>query len=83
MEKILAAGDCLAVRDLAVTGKDLMRLGIRPGPELGKILSMLLDQVLRHPEQNTAECLTRMVQEENEDRRNGSGGKSDNDDASE
>ena len=30
MEKILAAGDCLAVRDLAVSGKDLIRLGIRP-----------------------------------------------------
>ena len=82
MEKILAAGDCLAVRDLAVSGKDLIRLGIRPGPELGKIRSTLLDQVLRYPEQNTAACLERLAREAAESRGGSSGRKSGNDDAS-
>ena len=81
-DQILAAGDCLAVRDLAVTGKDLIRLGIRPGPELGKILSMLLDQVLKYPEQNTAACLERLAREAAESRGGSSGRKSGNDDAS-
>ena len=82
-DKILAAGDCLAVRDLAVSGKDLMRLGIRPGPELGKILSMLLDQVLKYPEQNTAACLERLAREAAEGRGGDPGRKCGNDDASE
>ena len=82
-DKILAAGDCLAVRNLAVSGKDLMRLGIRPGPELGKILSMLLDQVLKYPEQNTAACLERLAREAAEGRGGDPGRKCGNDDASE
>ena len=82
-EKILAAGDCLAVRDLAVSGKDLIRLGIRPGPELGRILSVLLDQVLNYPEQNTAACLERLAWEAAEGRGGDPGRKSGNDDASE
>ena len=83
IRRILAAGDCLSVRDLAVSGKDLIRLGIRPGPELGKILGMLLDQVLKYPEQNTAACLERLAWEEAEGRGGAPGRKSGNDDASE
>ena len=82
-EKILAAGDCLAARDLAVSGKDLIRLGIQPGPELGKILSVLLDQVLKYPEQNTAACLKGLAREAAEGRGGSPGRKSGNDDASE
>ncbi|MBQ7535881.1 MAG: CCA tRNA nucleotidyltransferase [Stomatobaculum sp.] len=81
ISQILSAGDCLAVRDLALSGNDLIRLGIRPGPELGRILAILLEHVLKYPEQNTAECLEKMAREE-DDRSSVSGGKSGKNDAS-
>jgi tRNA nucleotidyltransferase (CCA-adding enzyme) len=45
------------LRDLAVDGDDLRQAGIAPGPELGKILSALLDLVLDDPRTNTRDRL--------------------------
>ena len=45
------------LRDLAVDGDDLRRLGVVPGPGMGKILSALLDRVLDDPRLNTRERL--------------------------
>lgn len=43
----LAAEDaCLQIKDLAVSGKDLMELGFPAGPQLGQCLNRLLEQVL-------------------------------------
>jgi tRNA nucleotidyltransferase (CCA-adding enzyme) len=48
----------LTVRDLAIDGHDLMReLSIPPGPELGRILRTLLEEVLDDPERNEREAL--------------------------
>ena len=47
----------LQIRDLAVDGNDLIKLGIRPGPELGGILQELLEMVLDTPEKNQADIL--------------------------
>ena len=80
--QILKKGDCLSVGGLAVSGRDLMRDGIGPGPELGRTLSMLLDCVLREPELNDADTLRRIAAERNV-RDAGPGGKSENEDASE
>ena len=53
----------LSVSDLAVSGDDVMALlGIRPGPEVGEILSRLLDAVIAKPEQNQKDELTRLLQ---------------------
>ena len=46
MERVLAEGQCFTLRDLAVSGRDLLALGIPSGPGLGRLLSLLLDQVL-------------------------------------
>ena len=54
---IKKAGDCLSVRELAVNGKDLVDMGIKPGKELGNILNKLLYLVLEKPEYNTKEKL--------------------------
>ncbi|MDO5345068.1 MAG: HD domain-containing protein [Lachnospiraceae bacterium] len=56
-EEILVRGDCLSLKRLAVTGNDLIRDGAKPGPELGKILETLLDEVLECPEKNEKEYL--------------------------
>jgi tRNA nucleotidyltransferase/poly(A) polymerase len=45
------------LRDLAVDGNDLIRLGFRPGPQLGRILHELLDAVVDEPTLNTSEQL--------------------------
>ena len=56
-EEILERGDCLSLRSLAVTGNDLIRDGVKPGPALGDILNKLLEEVLEHPEKNEKEYL--------------------------
>ena len=47
----------LALKDLAVSGKDLILAGIKPGVAMGKLLDTMLDDVLDHPEHNTREYL--------------------------
>ncbi len=56
-EKIRERGDCIRIKDLAVTGKDLIQAGIKPGPELGKMLRVLFERVLENPEDNKKEKL--------------------------
>lgn len=58
LEKILADGDCLTLKTLALSGKDLMAMGAPHGKELGNILAALLDMVLQEPTKNTKEILT-------------------------
>ena len=56
-EEIRAAGDPLTLKDLAVTGRDLMAYGIKPGPEFGRTLNRMLDMVLEHPAYNRKDFL--------------------------
>jgi poly(A) polymerase/tRNA nucleotidyltransferase (CCA-adding enzyme) len=52
----------LSIKDLAIDGHDLQRLGIPPGPRLGQILQTLLERVLDDPRCNTPEQLLAVVQ---------------------
>ncbi len=54
---ICARGECLNLKNLAVTGKDLIAAGIAPGKEIGLILQNMLELVLENPEANTKENL--------------------------
>lgn len=56
-EEIRCAGDCLSLKDLAVSGKDLIAAGAAPGREIGRILHEMLEEVLREPAHNTREYL--------------------------
>ncbi|HIZ79460.1 MAG TPA: CCA tRNA nucleotidyltransferase [Candidatus Lachnoclostridium stercorigallinarum] len=58
-EEIRRAGDCVSLKDLAVTGNDLIAAGMKPGREIGLRLEEMLEDVLRHPEHNTKEYLLR------------------------
>ena len=49
------------LRDLALDGDDLIELGVRPGPQLGRILHDLLDAVVDEPELNTRDQLLTRV----------------------
>lgn len=53
--------ECLSLKDLAVTGKDLIALGVPPGREIGTLLQELLELVLEEPERNVREELFRHV----------------------
>lgn len=61
-EKVLEEKQCVSLKTLAVTGKDLINIGCKPGPELGEQLQTLLELVLEHPEYNTREYLLKEVQ---------------------
>jgi tRNA nucleotidyltransferase/poly(A) polymerase len=45
------------IRDLAVNGDDLIRIGYVPGPAIGRELNVLLDQVVTDPKLNTRDEL--------------------------
>lgn len=55
--EIIRDGEAVSIKDLAVTGNDLIANGIKPGPELGEILSQMLEIVLDNPEANNKEVL--------------------------
>lgn len=47
----------VSIRDLAVTGKDIIALGVQPGPVVGKILDDLLELVMEDPAKNNRKLL--------------------------
>lgn len=61
IDQILESNDCLSLKTLAVTGRDLMALGLH-GREIGITLARLLDYVLEFPKENTREHLLVLVQ---------------------
>jgi hypothetical protein len=58
---IRAAQDPLTLKDLAVTGDDLLAAGVRPGPDVGATLERLLADVLEDPSRNTPAYLLSRV----------------------
>lgn len=60
--QIMEKKQCLSIRQLAVTGTDLIAAGMKPGKEIGEVLKQLLDYVLENPEANTKEQLLEQVQ---------------------
>ena len=61
--ELIAEQPCLEVKDLAVSGKDLISLGMQPGPEIGQTLRRLLQAVLDGEAENDRETLLRLVRE--------------------
>lgn len=55
--EVIKNGDCISLKQLAVTGKDLINDGVKAGPELGEILNILFEHVLDVPEHNNKEYL--------------------------
>ena len=57
VERVAAEGVCCRVSQLAVNGRDLMALGVQPGPGLRRILETLLEQVITDALPNEREAL--------------------------
>ena len=58
---IRSRNDCICLKTLAVTGTDLIQLGIPPGKPIGTALNLLLETVLEHPEWNKKEKLIEIL----------------------
>ena len=55
--EVIGKRQCVTLKDLAVTGSDLIAAGMKPGKELGDMLQELLQLVLDDPSCNTREKL--------------------------
>ncbi len=56
-DTVRSQGDAVSLKDLAITGRDLIAQGMKPGREIGAVLQSLLEQVLEDPSLNTPEQL--------------------------
>ena len=54
---------CLKISDLAIDGKVLMDLGMKPGKDMGDMLGYLLELVLDEPKLNEKEKLISLVED--------------------
>ena len=59
-EEVLSRGDCVTIRDLDVTGSDLLKLGLS-GKQVGETLEWLIHIVLENPKLNDKSTLLAMV----------------------
>lgn len=59
--EILERGQCVSLKEPAVTGRDLIAQGAAPGPQIGKILDELLRKVIEEPERNNKDWLLNEV----------------------
>ncbi|MFC1595244.1 CCA tRNA nucleotidyltransferase [Patescibacteria group bacterium] len=58
------ARDPVSVKMLKVAGDDVMKtIGIKPGPKVGFLLNILLEDVLDDPQKNTKELLLKRIKE--------------------
>ncbi|MFH1144168.1 MAG: CCA tRNA nucleotidyltransferase [Candidatus Eisenbacteria bacterium] len=63
VDEVMTRDAALTVKDLTIGGRELMDLGLAPGPGMGRILRALLERVLDEPELNTPEALTPIARE--------------------
>jgi putative nucleotidyltransferase with HDIG domain len=66
VEKVLAAGRALSLKDLAVSGYDLKEARVKPGKQMGIILKELLEAVVDDPSLNSREKLLEIAAKINE-----------------
>jgi len=59
--EIVSEQQCMSLKDLAINGGDLIKLGFAPGKQIGIILNRLLYEVLENPEINTRDELVQLV----------------------
>jgi len=63
VERILNEKQPLSVKDLKITGSDLIKLGVPQGKQIGIILNELMEIILETPELNIKENLVEIVQD--------------------
>jgi len=69
IREILQEKPPVSLKDLAVNGKNLIKLGYKEGKELGKILKKLLEIIIDRPELNKEKILLKLLIENEENDR--------------
>ena len=60
-QEIIQRQECISLKTLAVSGKDLIDAGMKPGREIGETLNRFFEIVLEEPEKNTKEYLLSLL----------------------
>lgn len=60
-QMVVDENQCIKISDLAIGGKELMELGMKPGRDMGQMLHHLLDKVLDNPSLNEKDTLIELV----------------------
>lgn len=60
-ERAISDQVCFSLKDLAVSGKDVLAAGLQPGPKVGEILRDILELVINGDSQNDREELLGLV----------------------
>lgn len=55
--RVLEENQCVSMKNLAISGSDLIAAGMKPGKEMGEVLRRLFDLVLENPSLNTKDAL--------------------------
>lgn len=53
--------ECFSLKQLAIDGNDLKEIGMKPGPQMGKVLNTLLEMVIQEEIENEKEVLLDFV----------------------
>lgn len=61
--EVLVRKDAVSLKDLAITGSDLIAEGMPPGRQIGETLAALLERVLDDPNLNKREILLKLYKE--------------------
>lgn len=61
-KEILNEQEAFSIKDLAISGDDLIQFGFKPGPKFKEILSKCLDYCIEFPEENTKEKLIKFIE---------------------
>ncbi len=57
LNEIIEQNQCFCLKDLKISGKDIISLGVQPGPKIGVILKKLLDEVIEDTTENSLPAL--------------------------
>lgn len=63
VEQVRSAQEPTSQSALSISGNDIIALGVKPGPEIGKILRLLTNDVIEDPSLNDPERLKERAQE--------------------
>ncbi|WP_300281893.1 CCA tRNA nucleotidyltransferase [Peptacetobacter sp.] len=61
LKEVVDKKECFSLKELEISGKDLIKMGIKPGKDIGKILDKILMEVIKNPDINKKEILIEMV----------------------
>lgn len=65
--KITDEKQCVSLKEMRISGKELLELGAQPGPGIGRILDELLEEILEEPSRNESEWLRKRAEEKLEE----------------